>query len=353
MTAASRPAPFSRERFVRVLAAGVIVALVAVAASLAFGAERVDAFAVLTGGGTQVEREILLSLRLPRVLTGALVGAGLAAAGVAFQALLRNPLAEPYLLGISGGGSLGAVLSIVLLGAGGAGFLAVRTVAALVGCLVALWLVYAIATRGGTLRPATLLLAGVVVNSFFLAGLACVQFAATPTESQAILRWVLGGLETGGPREVVVLAIVVPAGIALLGRWSPSLHALVFGEETARHLGVDVDGVRRRTFVVASAVTAASVAVAGPIGFVGLVVPHAVRMFVGSDPRMLLPASALAGAAFLPIADAAARTALAPREMPVGVVTAMIGAPAFLLLIVRRSERGVGETVGGTESFRG
>lgn len=349
MSAAPASRPFSRERFVRVVAAGAIVAIVAIAASLAYGAERVDVLAVLRGGGTAVEREILLSLRLPRVLTGALVGAGLAASGVAFQALLRNPLAEPYLLGISGGGSLGAVLSIVLFGAGGAGFLALRTVAALAGCLVALWLVYAIATRGGTLRPATLLLAGVVVNSFFLAGLACVQFAANPTEAQAILRWVLGGLETGGAREVATLAAVVPAGIVLLGTWSPSLHALVFGEETARHLGVDVDGVRRRTFVVASAVTAAGVAVAGPIGFVGLVVPHAVRMFVGSDPRLLLPASALAGAAFLPLADTAARTALAPRELPVGVVTALVGAPAFLALVVRRGTR----SASGTEAFRG
>ena len=335
-----RAVPFTAPRFARIALVGSVVAALAVAAALCLGAERVNVWAVLTGGGTQVEREILLHLRLPRVLAGALVGAGLAASGVAFQALLRNPLAEPYLLGISGGGSLGAVLAIVAFGAGGASFLAVRTGAALVGCLLALGLVYAIATRGGALRPSTLLLAGVVVNSFFLAGLACVQYAATPTESQAILRWVLGGLETGGPREVVVLAVVVPLTVALLAWSAPSLQALVFGEETARHLGVDVDGVRRRTFLIASTTTAASVAVAGPIGFVGLVVPHAARLFVGSDPRVLLPAATLAGAAFLPLADAVARTALAPRELPVGVVTALIGAPAFLLLVVRRGRGG-------------
>jgi iron complex transport system permease protein len=322
------------------LSIGAAVALAATAVALCLGAERVDALAVLAGGGTQVEREILLDLRLPRVLAGALVGAGLGASGVSFQALLRNPLAEPYLLGISGGGSLGAVLAIVGLGAAGSEFLAVRSVAALAGCLAALGLVYAIATRGGALRPSTLLLAGVVVNAFFLAALACVQYAATPHESQAILRWVLGGLETGGTREVAAMAAIVPVSILVLALSTPSLQALAFGEETARHLGVDVDGVRRRTFVVASAATAASVAVAGPIGFVGLVVPHAARLLVGSDPRVLLPAATCAGAAFLPIADAVARTALAPRELPVGVVTALVGAPAFLLLVVRRSGRG-------------
>jgi iron complex transport system permease protein len=331
------PAPVSRARFARTVVVGAVVAALAVAAALALGAERVDVVGVVTGTAPPADAEIFLQLRLPRVLAGALVGGGLAAAGVAFQALLRNPLAEPYLLGISGGGSLGAVLAIVLLGAGGASFVAVRTVAALAGCLGALGLVYALATRSGALRPATLLLAGVVVNSFLLAGLACVQFVATPTESQQILRWVLGGLETGGPGDVVALAVVVPAATALLVAWAPSLHALVFGEETARQLGVDVDAVRSRTFVVASAMTAASVAVAGPIGFVGLVVPHAARLFVGSDPRVLLPASFFAGAAFLPLADAAARVALAPRELPVGVVTALVGAPLFLVLVVRRA----------------
>jgi iron complex transport system permease protein len=334
--------PVTHARFTRTVVVGALVAAIAVAVSLALGAERVDVAAVLAGGGTDVEREIFLQLRLPRVAAGALVGGALAAAGVAFQALLRNPLAEPYLLGISGGGSLGAVLAIVAFGAGGATFLGLRAAAALVGCLAALGLVYAIATRGGALRPSTLLLAGVVVNAFFLAGLATVQYAATPTESQAILRWILGGLETGGTAETIVLAAVVPLATVVLVAHGGSLHALVFGEETARHLGVDVERVRARTFVVASAMTAASVAVAGPIGFVGLVVPHAARLFVGSDPRLLLPASFFAGAAFLPLADAAARTILAPRELPVGVVTALVGAPAFLALVVRRGARAEG-----------
>lgn len=342
--AALRAAPLTKARFSAVVASCAGVALCALVVSLFLGAESIDVLGVLTGGGSPVDGEIFLRIRLPRALCGALVGAALASSGVAFQALLRNPLAEPYLLGISGGGSLGAVLAIVAFGAGAASVLPLRIAAALIGCVAALLLVFWIATRGGPLRPASLLLAGVVVNAFFLAGLACVQFAATPNEAQAILRWMLGGLDAGGAPEVLALAVVVPAGVWFLLRSAPSLHALLFGEETARQLGVDVDRVRTRTFLAASALTAASVAVAGPVGFVGLVVPHAVRLVTGPDPRLLLPASALAGAAFLPLADALARTIFAPREIPVGVVTALLGAPAFLALVARRR--------GGEEALR-
>ena len=345
MTPFRPAAPVTRARFLRAIAVGAVVAIAAIVVGLLLGAERVDVGAVVAGGGTDVERDIFLRLRLPRVLTGALVGGALALGGTTFQLLLRNPLADPYLLGISGGGAFGAVIAIVTLGTATGPFLATRSVAALVGCLAALGLVYLLAARAGPLRPATLLLAGVVVNAFFLAGLACVQYAAAPTESQAILRWVMGGLETGGSAEVAVLAVVVPLAFLLLLRDASPLHALAFGEETARHLGIDVERVRRRTLLTAAALTAACVAVAGPIGFVGLVVPHAARLVVGSDPRLLFPAALLAGAAFLPLADAAARTLLAPRELPVGIVTAVVGAPAFALLLVRRGA--------GTEAARG
>lgn len=351
MTPFRPSAPVTRARFLGTTAFGLAVAAAAVAAGLLLGAERVDVGAVLGGGGTPVERDIFLRLRLPRVLTGALVGGALALGGTTFQLLLRNPLADPYLLGISGGGAFGAVLSIVAVGAGSLPFLAARSVAALAGCLVALALVWFLASRSGPLRPATLLLAGVVVNAFFLAGLACVQYAAAPTEAQAILRWVMGGLETGGPGEVVVLAAVVPLALLLLLRDASPLHALAFGEETARHLGVEVERVRRRALLVSAALTAACVAVAGPIGFVGLVVPHGARLLVGADPRLLLPAAFLAGTAFLPLADAAARTLLAPRELPVGIVTAVVGAPAFAALLVRRTR--TGPTASAGEAGRG
>jgi iron complex transport system permease protein len=336
MTRAARPA--TKARFVRVTAASAAVLVVAFAVALAVGAERVDVSGVLRGGGSEVERQILFDLRLPRVVAAALVGGALATAGVVFQALLRNPLAEPYLLGLSGGGSFGAVLVIVGLGAHAAAGAAARTGAAFGGCLLAVALVWVVASRGGGLRPSTLLLAGVVVNAFFLASIAAAQFAAAPTEAQAILRWVMGGLATPDRGELTVLAVAVPAGLGYAFARAPSLNLLAFDEETARHLGVDVPGLRRALFAGTSLLTAACVAIAGPIGFVGLFVPHAVRAFVGSDHRVLVPASFFGGAAFLVLADALARTVAAPQELPVGVVTAVVGAPAFVALLARRRE---------------
>jgi len=281
-----------------------------------------------------VERLIFHDIRVPRVLLGALVGGALAICGVAFQALLRNPLAEPYLLGISGGGSFGAVLAIVVAG-GAVSPLFGRVPAALCGCALALVVVYAVASRRGVLHPATLILAGVVTNAFFLAALACVQYAASPEESQAILRWVMGGLSGAERWAAPLLAVVAPLGLVHLVFEARRLDLLSFGEETARTLGVDVDACRLRVFVATSLVTACCVAVAGPIGFVGLIVPHAARLVVGGDHRVLLPAAFFAGAAFLPAADALARTLFAPSELPVGIVTAVTGAPAFVALLVR------------------
>jgi iron complex transport system permease protein len=325
-----------------VTAVSVIVLAASLAIALALGAERVDLGALLRGDATEVERSIFFELRLPRVAAAALVGGALSIAGVAFQALLRNPLAEPYLLGLSGGGSFGAVLSIVAFGSGTASGAWGRTAAAFAGCLVAIAFVYAIASRGGSLRPSTLLLAGVVANAFFLAGLAAAQFAASPTEAQSILRWVMGGLSAPRAGELWVLAGAVPAGAIVVLALAPQLNLLAFDEETARHLGVDVKRLRRTLFVATSLLTAACVAVSGPIGFVGLFVPHAVRMLVGPDHRVLAPASCLAGAAFLVLADALARTAFAPQELPVGIVTAVVGAPAFVAILARN--RGFRET---------
>jgi iron complex transport system permease protein len=326
--------PVTRARFARVLAGGALVVLAGLVLASALGAESVDVFGVLFGGASDVERTIFLEIRLPRVLLAALVGGALAMAGVAFQALLRNPLAEPYLLGISGGGSFGAVLAIVVMGTSAAPLVG-RAPAALVGCLLALGLVYVVASRRGALHPATLILAGVVTNAFFLAALACVQYAASPEESQAILRWVMGGLSGQGADETLLLAVTVPPALAALLFDARRLDLLAFGEETARSLGVDVRACRRRVFLGMSILTAICVSVSGPIGFVGLIVPHAARMVVGADHRVLIPAAFCAGAAFLPAADALARLVVAPGELPVGIVTAVVGAPAFVALMVR------------------
>jgi iron complex transport system permease protein len=322
--------------------AALAVFAAAFVAALATGPERVDVLGVVRGTAPDAERFIFLDLRVPRVAAAALIGGALSIAGVVFQALFRNPLAEPYLLGLSGGGSFGAVVSIVAFGSHAASGVWGRTAAALGGCLAAIALVYAVASRGGGLRPATLLLAGVVANAFFLAGLAALQYAASPTEAQAILRWVMGGLSAPREGELLVLGVAVPVGVVAVLWLAPRLNLLAFDEETARHLGVDVAGLRRTLFLATSLLTAACVAVSGPIGFVGLFVPHAVRWFVGPDHRVLVPAACLAGAAFLVLADAAARTVVAPQELPVGIVTAVVGAPAFVALLARR--RGFRET---------
>lgn len=333
--------PVTRARFVAVACAGLaVVALALVAAGLV--GERVDLVGVFDGSAPARDAFILLDLRLPRVVAAAFVGGGLAAAGAAYQALLRNPLAEPYLLGVSGGGSFGAVLAIVAFGTGALSA-PVRGVAALAGCVLALSVVYFIATRRGSVQPATLLLAGVVTNAFFLAGLSVVQFAASPTEAQAVLRWVMGGLTRPSAWELSLLASLTLLALGSLLVDARRLNLLAFGEETARSLGVDVARVRRRVFVVTSLSVAASVAVAGPIAFVGLFTPHAARFLVGNDHRVLMPASFCAGAAFLPLADALARVALAPRELPVGVVTALVGAPSFVFLLARHRARTGGD----------
>jgi len=315
----------------------VIVLVFAAVLGVRFGSVPLDTSAVLdvlTGGGTQVERDIVLGLRLPRVLLAMLVGAGLAAAGATFQALLRNPLAEPYILGISGGASVGAVLVLAsgLVAAGSW----VLPLAAFAGALLAIGLVFRVATATGrALDVRVLLLAGVVVAAFFSACIAFVLSVSPARTVQSAVLWIMGSLAAASWQNVAITAVyTTPALLVLLGL-SRSLNLLAIGDETAHYLGADVEGVKRVALTVAALVTAAGVAVAGVIGFVGLVVPHAIRLLVGSDNRALLPLSLLAGAAFLTAADLVARLALAPTEIPIGVVTAFVGVPFFLVLLRR------------------
>ena len=284
---------------------------------------------------------IVAEIRVPRALLAALVGGALSCCGAAFQALLRNPLAEPYILGVSGGGSLGSVAAIVLGLPALAPGLPVLPLAALAGCLAAIGLIHAVAQRRGHLLAQDLLLAGVVANSFFLAALSVLQFLANPHQAAEILHWTLGAVRTD--RVPILLAGgLVLAGLLVMMRDAVALNLLSVGDETAALLGVDVAAVRRRTFVAASVLTGTALAVSGPIGFVGLFVPHAVRRFLGPDHRILLPASFLAGAAFLVVADTAARSAFGSLEVPVGVLTAVVGAPSFVWILSRR-ERGAPE----------
>lgn len=318
----------------RVAAASLLVAA-AVMLAVRFGSvplSTAEVLRALRGGGDPVQREIVLGLRLPRALLGVLVGGGLALSGATFQALLRNPLAEPYILGISGGAAAAAVI-VLTLGLAAAASWALPA-AAFAGALLAIALVFGVARAADrTLDVRVLLLAGVVVGAFFTAMIALVlAISDAPTVRSAVL-WMMGSLAGAGWRSVGIAAAYTLPAAALLVALARPLDLLSAGEETAAYLGADVERVKRLAFAVASLVTAAGVAVAGVIGFVGLIVPHAVRLLVGPDHRALLPLSFLGGAGFLVLADILARVALAPGEIPIGVVTALVGVPLFLVLL--------------------
>jgi len=293
--------------------------------------------AALLGRGNPTHRFILLELRLPRALLALLIGGGLALAGGVFQALLRNPLAEPYILGISGGAATGAVF--VLAG----GFLAAESwalpLASFVGATLAVLFVFGVARSADQgLDVRVLLLSGVVVGAFFSACIALILSVSDAPTVRSSLLWMMGGLSGATWRSVaIVAAYTLPLSLLLLGLARP-LNLLSIDEETAGHLGTDVELVKRVAYGAASGLAAAGVAFAGIIGFVGLVVPHTVRLLVGGDHRALLPLSLLSGGVFLLLADLAARLLIPPGELPVGVITAFVGVPFFLILL-RRSFR--------------
>jgi len=293
-----------------------------------------EGFRALTGRGNPTHTRILLEIRLPRALLGVLVGGGLALAGSVFQALLRNPLAEPYILGISGGSAAGAVLVLSL------GLVTVSSIllpaAAFAGALLAIILVFRVAASADrSLDVRVLLLAGVVVGSFFTAVIALLLSISEAQAVRSAVLWMMGSLAGASwTRVLLVAGYTLPSGLVLMGM-ARSLNLLSIGEETAGYLGTDVELVKRTAYGVASLITAAGVAVAGIIGFVGLIVPHALRLIVGSDQRILLPLSFLAGAAFLTSADLVARLVLDPSEVPIGVITAFLGVPLFLVLLRR------------------
>lgn len=327
-----------RATFRRDLGVASVICLSLVALSPFLGRHGISLTDALAGPDAWPDGVVFWRLRAPRALMAALAGAGLAMAGGAYQALLRNALATPYTLGVASGGALGAVLAIHL------GLAAVIphglgiTGAAFIGAALTVSLSLASAQVRGRLPGATLVLAGVTFSFFCGALTLFVQYLANPMEMIRMLRWMIGGLDIGGLMPAVRVAPFVVLAAVVLMRSAPALNLMSGGDELAQTRGVDVERVRRRVLIAASAVTAAVVAETGPIGFVGLLVPHAVRLIVGPDHRTLLPLSALAGAAFLALSDAAARSLLADFELPVGILTALLGGPFFLVLL--RSRRG-------------
>ena len=285
-----------------------------------------------------VDAQIFFVARLPRVLAAGLVGGALAASGVVLQALLRNPLATPFTLGVSAGAALGAMLAIAAgLDLGALGVSSVP-LASFAGSMVATGLVYGLArSQSRGLSTNVLLLAGVTLNSFFSALILFVQYLADFTQTFRTVRWLMGDLDVGGYAPLVAALPLVVAALIAFAVLARSLNLLSLGSDAAAARGVDVARAERLAFLSASLATGAAVSLAGPIGFIGIVVPHMVRLVVGSDHRLVLPASLFGGAAFLIACDLVARTALAPLELPVGVVTAMIGGPFFLWQLVRHS----------------
>jgi iron complex transport system permease protein len=284
-----------------------------------------------------VDAQIFFVARMPRVLAGALVGATLAAAGVVLQALLRNPLATPFTLGVSAGAALGAILVISFGGALTLGPLSPVPLASLGGAFVAGAIVYALATRPGrAMSTSILLLAGVTLNAFFSALILFVQYMADFTDAYRTLRWMMGDLDVGSFGPLVGALPLVGIAFLIFAALPSSLNLLSVGSDIAATRGVDVGRTQRLAFIGSALATSAAVSLAGPIGFVGIVVPHLVRLMTGVDHRIVLPASALFGASFLVACDLVARTILAPVEVPVGVVTAMLGGPFFLWLLIRK-----------------
>ena len=313
-----------------------IVAVITVAGAVAVGPR--GSMSSLTAGDP-IEARILSEVRIPRVTLGFLAGAALATAGMAFQALFRNALATPYTLGVSAGASLGAAIyvhlgiMVSLAGIPGSAF------AALAGAFLAIGLVYAVARATHGFSPSTLLLAGVAIGFLCTSVILAIQYVGDVTTSFRIGRWLLGGLEVVGFLPVIHVLPFAVIGIAILLAISRDLDLLVVGEESAASRGVPVTTVTKLIFAAASLMVGGVVATCGPIGFVGLVVPHVGRLVLGPSHRTLAPFSVMAGGTFLVACDAVGRTVVAPVEIPVGIITALVGGPFFLVMLVQGHRR--------------
>lgn len=326
--------------------AALLAALVfAMLAAVGFGAVSVGpgeiAGAVsraITGEARAAGDAVIIDIRLPRVLLAALVGACLASAGVLYQALFRNPLADPYILGMSAGAGLGAVIALTATASVTALRFGVVPAGAFVGALLTIVLVVRLASLRGTLDVTSLLLAGVAI-SYALSALTSFVMVFFRESMASVVFWMMGGLTAASWPYVFMVAPMLAVGLAIPMTATRELNLMLLGEERAGELGVDVERFKQVLLGAGALLVAAAVAVSGLIGFVGLMTPHMVRLVIGPDHRMLLPASAIGGAIVMVLADLAARTVLAPVEIPVGIVTALIGAPFFIWLLVRGSGR--------------
>jgi len=274
---------------------------------------------------------IVFGLRLPRIALGIIVGASLSVAGASFQALLRNPLADPYVLGISSGAALGAILSLLWAPHGGV----VMQLAAFAGAALTTTAVYFLGRRSGQLDSSTLLLAGIITASFLSAVIMFLMTTLASRDLRGMAFWLMGDLATTPAVPMGLLFLVLGVTVGAIYTTTPDLNLILTGEDEARHLGVNVSRVKVVVYIAASVLTGLAVSVSGSIGYVGLLVPHLIRMLFGSDYRLLIPATALGGAIIIVAADMLGRTVMAPTELPVGAMTAVAGAPVFIYLLRR------------------
>lgn len=306
-----------------------------------FGSEKIPALKILVASsnyllghpsGLSIEFEtILFSVRLPRAILAIIAGAALSVAGAALQALLRNPLAEPYVLGVSSGAALGAVLAIIL-----AESLPVsQPLGAFLGAAITILVVYLLGQGKRGTSTDRLILAGVITTSFLWAAIIFFLTVASSAKLRGIAFWLMGDLSSSNNTLLGITLVINFLGITIIFLLSRSLNLLMVGEESALSLGVSVERIKIALYLLASLLTGATVALVGSIGYIGLIVPHIIRMAVSSDHRLLIPASALLGASLLLLADTLARIVIAPRELPVGAITALIGAPLFVYLLRR------------------
>jgi len=327
--------PAARRRLRRALAILLVVLGAAAMLGLWAGYREIN-LAMLRND--ELARNILFRLRLPRVVMAGIIGATLALVGAALQAMFRNPLTDPFTLGVSGGGAFGASVAIALGWGARVSGMPLVFLAAFAGAAGSVVIVYRIARTGLVVLPGALLLSGVVLNLIASAGVLTVQYMTDPNRSLQILRWLMGGLDAIGFGVIWrMLAFLIPGWFCLLAL-SRDLQLLAVDQETAASLGVNVQRCERLIFAVSSLLVAVTVSVGGAIGFVGLIVPHMVRLLFGQDLRIVLPCSLVLGAAFLILADAVARTVLGQAELPVGAVTGILGGPFFLWLLRREQQ---------------
>ncbi len=331
------------ESLTKKMIAGILLLTVVVIVCLFIGSKQIspsNIYAGITGSDpNNADYTIFFKLRLPRCILAAIVGASLALSGAVLQALLRNPLADPFILGISSGAGLGAIVASVtgiqltVMG------ISTMGVFAFAGAIATVWLVWWIGVLAGSRQVTSLLLAGVVVNSFISAVIMFLTSIMQSSSLQATMIWVMGNIRDAGSSDIIISFLCLVIGMAILYKLAPMLNVLSFGHDDAQTMGINVSAIRIIAFATAAFVTSVAVSLSGLIGFIGLIVPHAVRLLCGPDHRQLLPMCAIAGAIFLVVCDTFARTVIAPQQLPVGIITAIIGGPFFLFLLVKFSRK--------------